>query len=569
MSPKAKAAPKPIQFSVSQLLAGKRNWTAGDSGPNVKLNFGFPPFHAAPPKNAAGQRSRYETTLLGKVLFGRSRLAFEVQEIDYDTRAIKKLVAKEKEAEQERFGFHDFCQDRDCPEWLEMFKARELAAKHSVQIKFEDIVRIDSAGNAITLHLSSTPTCYLKPAGEASRGNLEVGKDITGSAKTIVFFVGPASAAEGLDNAGSMDHKAFPHVQEMLMQQSPRLAALFQGLPAPEPEVAATPKGKKRAVADSDGPIFGSSQKRKIGVAGRSGADELKFERVHADEGTWLKKAVERFDLRAPLEKQMSEAQWKQYYEERVALQHDDSNDGDHEDPDEEEEKQPIKETIHRIQKSVRDTLASSPLSLDPETVALGALLTDWECNNADEREPRTVSSRARFYSPVANGRFVDLIYENHVRVRHSFTERDSYMWVRKGGVCFENPNKQHQDNDHDTYSHSRKTRFQRAGFEKLFELDYNEFRKRNQIKTSVAANAVLCSLGAHLFGFEGMLSNRKVLGLLLRCAGLGQFKENNGWPIAVMRRRFKCAKGERDTDTEAIAGEKDEEPSMGSCCLM
>merc|ERR1712190_136089 len=162
-----------------------------------------------------------------------------------------------------------------------------------------------------------------------------------------------------------------------------------------------------------------------------------------------------------------------------------------------------------------------------------------------------------------------DVVYENHCRVRQSFTERDSYMWVRKGGIAFENPLSQHRDDERDQYSRSRRTQFQRVGFEKLFELDYNEHRKKNQVKTAVATNAVLASLGSHLFGAEGVLSNRKVLGLLLRCAGLGQFKENNGWPIAIMRRRFKCAKGEKDTDTERISGDRDEEPSMGGCSIM
>ena len=59
--------------------------------------------------------------------------------------------------------------------------------------------------------------------------------------------------------------------------------------------------------------------------------------------------------------------------------------------------------------------------------------------------------------------------------------------------------------------------------------VDYNEYRKKNQVKTVVATNALLASLGSHLFGAEGVLSNRKVLGLLLRSAGLGQVKENNG----------------------------------------
>ena len=88
-------------------------------------------------------------------------------------------------------------------------------------------------------------------------------------------------------------------------------------------------------------------------------------------------------------------------------------------------------------------------------------------------------------------------------------------------------------------------------------------------MKTSLATNATLSSLGAHLFGAEGVVSNRKVFGLLVRSAGLGQFGEVNGWPIAMSRRRFKLGKGEANTDTESIPGDKCEDANVGECCMM
>ena len=66
----------------------------------------------------------------------------------------------------------------------------------------------------------------------------------------------------------------------------------------------------------------------------------------------------------------------------------------------------------------------------------------------------------------------------------------------------------------------------------------------------------------------ESALSNRKVFGLLVRSVGLGKYCENNGWPIAIARRRFKCSKDEGETDTEHIAGDQQEDPSIGSCYI-
>lgn len=249
-------------------------------------------------------------------------------------------------------------------------------------------------------------TCWRDARGG---NNLEVGKDITGGAKTIIFFVGTESPVEGRKVAGNADHKVFSQVREMLVQQSPRLAALFQGLPAPELEASSSPRGKKRASEGSNGPLSGSTEKQKRTARASSGGGALglKFDKVHAAEGTWLQKAVDRFDLRAPLDSQVSEAQWKKYYEDREAWeranQEEDEDNEDEDREEEEDEEETLAEIAHRIQKSIRDTLTSTGLNLDPKKAAMGAVLTDWECNDADDDEPRTISSKARFYSPVAN----------------------------------------------------------------------------------------------------------------------------------------------------------------------
>lgn len=162
---------------------------------------------------------------LGKSFLERVCFAFEVQEVDYSPSEIKRLIAKEEEIERECSGGYDcddFCQDWECLDCLPMFKAMELVPKHSLQIKFDDIVRIHIAGDAVTLHLSSTPGCYIEPAGETSCGNMEVGEDITGGAKTFVFFTDVPPPASTCGGSGRTE-VPFSKVQEMVMGQSSHL----------------------------------------------------------------------------------------------------------------------------------------------------------------------------------------------------------------------------------------------------------------------------------------------------------------------------------------------------------
>jgi|ERR1712216_915492 len=216
------------------------------------------------------------------------------------------------------------------------------------------------------------------------------------------------------------------------------------------------------------------------------------------------------------------------------------------------EERELSSRFLGKIRKSVKATLASTAMQLDPEVVARGIFLTRYHINDADEGEPRTVNVSSRIYAPNGTGCFVDLVYENHKRVRMSFTERFSHLYCIRGRHCC---------SEADAESKCKQ--------EKIFELDFNEHRRKNPTKTSLASNQTLATIGSHLLGGEGLISNRKVFGLLVRAVGLCQWGENNGWPIAVARRRFKCGKGEDETDTEAIAGDKCEDADVDGCCVM
>lgn len=209
---------------------------------------------------------------------------------------------------------------------------------------------------------------------------------------------------------------------------------------------------------------------------------------------------------------------------------------------------------VGQIRASIAATIKSSALKVDADAFASGVFLVAHDVND-DCREPRTVNAQARIYAPNATGNYIELWYENHHRVRMSFTERHSHLVASRGG-----PNMKL------AHPYGRK---EKKACEKIFDLDYNENRRKNQVKKSLASNATLASMSLHLFGSEGAVSNRKIFGLLVRSVGLGKFGELNGWPIAMARQRFKCGKGETETDTERIPGDKTSEANVGDCCVM
>ena len=164
MPPKGRGAPKPAEFHIAYLQAGKKQWNAGESGPPVTLDGGFL-------GGVSRTQPRKEVRVVGKALYGMQRFAFEVQQIDYSPAAVRKVLKKKKAMQDARFGdgsgfsvFGGYTgeeSDDDQPrsrgksvDFIQAFQASELAAKHSIQVKFEDIDRIVTAGDRVTLVLS-------------------------------------------------------------------------------------------------------------------------------------------------------------------------------------------------------------------------------------------------------------------------------------------------------------------------------------------------------------------------------------------------------------------------------
>lgn len=369
------------------------------------------------------------------------------------------------------------------------------------------------------------------------------------------------------------------------------MAALFTGLPPHEQEPA-TPKGKRKSAGDKE-----QESTVKLPRLDRN----LLLDDIKAEKSSWLAKAAARFGLKGAVNNGLTDAEWKEYYAIRCSLELaeaanldgtigvEENDDREYHDevpstfkdctwPEElgekpdlqglmcfEGHKEPFEESEYagdvllQVRKSVAATLASSALKLDPKVFARGVFITEYHINDADEGAPRTVEAEAIMHSPNASGNYIVVSYENHNRVRMSFTERYSYMYATKKGPGVEQVEKP---------GRSLPSR-RRLGHQKIFDLDYNECRRKNPTKTSIATKATLDDLAAHLFGSETAISNRKMFGLLVRAVGLGKFGDSNGWPIAIARRRWKCGEDETETDTERISGDRDINANIGDCCVM
>ncbi|CAJ1403750.1 unnamed protein product [Effrenium voratum] len=522
--PKRPKAPKPVTFQLAHLQAGRKTWHDGASGGAVTFPSCF--------GGAAKPVPKKEVLLLGKVLFGRQRFAFELQEVNHSPAAVRKILDKAKEMQNARFGCWSDDEGSQAKELsiFDVVRADELTAKHSIQVKFQDIERIDVAGSAVTLSLSKAPQCYVKPEGEMSIVQMEVAKDITGGARSITFTAGPGEQGERLLRQKS-DTASFSEVQRLISAFSPRMDALFRGV-APRP--VATPARKRKNSEPA-----GAEKKPRADLT-------VLLKDIAAPKGSWLRQAVERFQLKGMVGSVL-ESQWKEYFRERVVLEMDRQTSLTSEDSEEEEEEEVVwpdclgerpefdglcyesyrekeeerefaSEVLEGIRTSVEATIKSSALKLDPEAFAQGVFLLSYDINSEDVDTPRTVEATARIYAPNATGNYLDLSYTNHHRVRMSFTERFSHLYVTRSGPNIE----------------PTAPRLNGKQGEKIFDLDYNEHRRKNPVKRSLASNATLASLGCHLFGEMGAMSNRKIFGLLVRAVGLGKFGEVNGWPIAM-----------------------------------
>lgn len=241
---------QPAEFSISQLRASKKKWIGGASGPQVAF------FDSV--CNVRTFRYLKDQILVMKAFFSEERLTFEIHEVEYSPAAVSKLLKREKELQGARLGrgngsppSSSFRTD-DAPEeaedlgsvtldMFEAFKAFDLAPKHSIQVKFQDIVCIEASADTATLTLSQSPRCCVKPAGEPRMGTMEEVADITDGARSIVF-----KSARCIE------------ICRVLTQQSAYLNSIFTfkcpaSLPLPVKESSTPTRKRKKQASDESG----------------------------------------------------------------------------------------------------------------------------------------------------------------------------------------------------------------------------------------------------------------------------------------------------------------------------
>ena len=157
-----------------------------------------------------------------------------------------------------------------------------------IKVKSEDIDSIETSGDLVTLKLNKAATCYIKPAGDPRHVNMEVGGDITGGARTI-SFIASASVPSPSKRRGDAEKAVnFSEIRSLLMQCSPLLAALFDGLPPPAPPAkeVSTPKGKRKSHEE----LAASATKlRRRLITKQPPPCAPHLAEIKAADGTWLK----------------------------------------------------------------------------------------------------------------------------------------------------------------------------------------------------------------------------------------------------------------------------------------
>jgi len=194
-----------LEFGISELNAGDCNWTVSTAS------------------------SSTETVLAGRVLFSRQCFAFDLHYVDQIAR---------KAAEQ---GQKNQSLDEDAS-----VIAKDFAFKRSLEVRFENIVRIDSDGELFTLTVTQPPTCFFRPPGLGKVVSLT--EDATGGALSICFHLAPAGEGQ----------VTFAEATELALMHAPRLEELFQNLTFGSEKSPVTPIRIKRAA-----PQPGSSVKRR------------------------------------------------------------------------------------------------------------------------------------------------------------------------------------------------------------------------------------------------------------------------------------------------------------------
>jgi len=199
-----------LEFGISEINAGECNWAISEAYSNT------------------------DTVVAGRVLLSKQCFAFDCYQIDY----VAHRAAKRSKENQP-------------PDEEASTSSKDFARKQSIEVRFEDIERIDSADETIILTLARAPTCFLRCSG--FRRAVCVTNDITGGALSICFHLGAAGQGQ----------VSFAEAVELALMHAPRLEELFREAGRGTERLPSTPIRIKRQIQDPES----SFKRRRITVS--------------------------------------------------------------------------------------------------------------------------------------------------------------------------------------------------------------------------------------------------------------------------------------------------------------
>eukprot|EP00873_Tetraselmis_striata_P036021 jgi/Tetstr1/456285/TSEL_043042.t1 len=293
----------------------------------------------------------------------------------------------------------------------------------------------------------------------------------------------------------------------------------------------------------------------------------------------WMKKCIDKWNLCAPYDHKVTEAEWKAYFLERLAL---DCAFNKSTVTDWAEDNAAGLETAEFIKTAFAERSHDMPrltFEADWDTAVLGQPPeVDDVCRESYAEEPREEADEliealmsevkrvlttchklqsavpgaaeltsknvrillTRIYSPCATGRSVDLSFKWHFRARMSFSEHFCMMHaaLRDAGCCGKYP-----------------AQICWSGMTKgdqLLLIDMDE-KDCGYQKRRFATKPKLNTISEHLFGFTKVVSERKCFSLLVAAAGSEHFGNSADWIGRLSRRKLKLHAGEESDNGSGL----------------
>ncbi|VDB96538.1 unnamed protein product [Peniophora sp. CBMAI 1063] len=305
----------------------------------------------------------------------------------------------------------------------------------------------------------------------------------------------------------------------------------------------------KRKAVDEDA---GTTKKAKQSTPRLKKSQQPTWDDTEKPEGEWARKSIERWSLLPPY-KGYSEVAWKNYYEQRAALDKVNTPGSDTAESIVSEE---LGQDTWKLLRKAADNVAAAiyGTTLDDEerkfaiARTLRGSLYYLDLFGNDEEgggsNPRTVNAKTRLYSPFGLGTAIDFAYVYHYRMRMSMgSERFSTLLAQV----------RHMDEmEPGNPCGCIAVRKDKHGREKPEE---GAVKLHNMKGATISGTAAknLTEFEEALFDCSGWLSPRKLYDLLAAAGTVGHYHEAFGRAILEKagRGKFKMYQGETDGRSE------------------